>query len=128
MKKTIKIILSLVITTALLCTTAFAATPRWKNVLSINPSLSVSNGQYSSTVIGISGTTKIDCTLVLYEKNIFGLYSEVSRTSKTYYGGSYTFTGFYNLQSGKTYKLVTQATVTSNGYSEYVEDSEIKKV
>ena len=67
------------------------------------------------------------CTLVLYEKNWLGVYSEVSRSSSTYYGHTHTFSGTTNIKSGKTYKLVTTATVTRNGFSEDVSDTFEKK-
>ena len=75
----------------------------------------------------LSGTTKIDCTLVLYEKGLFGTYSEVSRSSSTYYGHTHEFSGTANIKSGTTYKLVTTATVTRNGSSETVSNTFEKK-
>lgn len=82
MKKFICIVLTVVL--ALSCMSAFAAeplssqeggtttqesiTPFWVNTLSIIPSISGSAGTYSCSINGVSGTTKISATLVLYEK------------------------------------------------------------
>lgn len=127
MKKYLRIIFGMVLAAALLCTTAFAVEARWSNVASIGPSISANDGCYLSVVNGLSGTTKIDCTLILYEKGWFGSYTEVARTSGVYYGPSHEFAGYYDIKSGTTYKLTTQATVTRNGVDEYVEYSFEKK-
>lgn len=84
MKKFICIVLTVVLT--LSCMSAFAAeplssqeggtttqesiTPFWVNTLSIIPSISGSAGTYSCSINGVSGTTKISATLVLYEKGL----------------------------------------------------------
>lgn len=93
MKKFICIVLTVVL--ALSCMSAFAAeplssqeggtttqesiTPFWVNTLSIIPSISGSAGTYSCSINGVSGTTKISATLVLYEKGWLGGYTEVAR-------------------------------------------------
>lgn len=74
MKKYLRIIFGMVLAAALLCTTAFAVEARWSNVASIGPSISANDGCYLSVVNGLSGTTKIDCTLILYEKGWFGWF------------------------------------------------------
>ena len=92
MKKFICIVLTVVL--ALSCMSAFAAeplssqeggtttqesiTPFWVNTLSIIPSISGSAGTYSCSINGVSGTTKISATLVLYEKGWLGGYTEKS--------------------------------------------------
>lgn len=92
MKKFICIVLTVVL--ALSCMSAFAAeplssqeggtttqesiTPFWVNTLSIIPSISGSAGTYSCSINGVSGTTKISATLVLYEKGWLGGYTEVA--------------------------------------------------
>ena len=99
MKKFICIVLTVVL--ALSCMSAFAAeplssqeggttaqesiTPFWVNTLSIIPSISGSAGTYSCSINGVSGTTKISATLVLYEKGWLGGYTEVARTSQPHH-------------------------------------------
>lgn len=122
MKKKLCALLAVILTATFLATTALAAEPRWTNVTLINPAIS-ENGSYASTVSCVSGTSKIECTMVLYQKGLFGTYSEVSRSSDIYYGDTYRFTGHYNIQSGKTYKLTTTVIATCNGVSEEVSTS-----
>ena len=119
MKKIVSIFISVALT-AVLCVTAFAAQPRWKNVIAISPTISAASKTYTSYIVAVQDTTKIECTLVLYEKGLFGNYTEVDRTSSTYYGFRHEFSGSYDIKSGKTYKLTTTITVTANGTSETV--------
>ena len=134
MKKFICIVLTVVL--ALSCMSAFAAEPLssqeggttaqesittfWVNTLSIIPSISGSAGTYSCSINGVSGTTKISATLVLYEKGWLGGYTEVARTSHTTYSASFFKSDSYSFSSGKTYKLEVSGTVTRNGYAEPV--------
>lgn len=120
MKKTFKLLLAFVLLACMLCVPAFAATPRWETVASISPSMSAGDGAYTSYIIGLNGTTKIECTLTLYEKGLFGNYKQVAQTSSTYYGQQHEFIGYYAIKSGTTYKLNTTATVTCNGVTETV--------
>ena len=94
-------------------TSVFAAEARWRNVTKITPIILASTNTYSSVINGLEGTTKIDCTLILYEKNPSGTYSE--------------FSGTANIKSGTTYKLETIATVTCNGSDETVSTTFEKK-
>lgn len=116
MKKATRFILVSLIIFSLCVCTVFAVQPRWVNTARIAPNITQNN--YYATVEGLSGTTKIACTLVLYQKGLFGSYSEVARTSNTYYGSVHTFSGSYTVTSGKTYKLEVTAVVTRNGTSE----------
>ena len=127
MKIILKTALSIVLVVTFLCTTAVAVEPRWSNVASISPTISANDACYTSAITGLSGTTKIDCTLILYEKGFFGSYTEVSRTTEVYYGQVHEFVGYYSIKSGTIYKLTTQATVTRDGKDEYVEYSFEKK-
>ena len=108
-------------------TSVFAAEARWRNVTKITPIILASTNTYSSVINGLEGTTKIDCTLILYEKNQSGTYSEISRCSSTSYGQKGTFSGTANIKSGTTYKLETIATVTCNGSDETVSTTFEKK-
>lgn len=124
MKKISSALLAVVLLFCFLACTAFAVELRWANTTSISPNISSST--YYATVTGVSGTTKIACTLVLSKKGIFGTYSEVARTSSTYYGNEHTFSGSYAAVSGKTYKIDVTAVVTSNGKSETATSSFVK--
>ncbi len=57
-------------------TSVFAAEARWRNVTKITPIILASTNTYSSVINGSEGTTKIDCTLILYKKNPSGTYSK----------------------------------------------------
>ena len=127
MKKRLCAVLVTLLALMMCATSAFAAEMRWRNVASLSPSISAGDGRYTCEVYGLSGTTKIDCTLVLYEKSWLGTYSEVSRSSSTYYGQVHEFSGRTNIKSGTTYKLVTTATVTRNGSAETVSSTFEKK-
>ena len=120
MKKGLSLVLVFVFAFAMLTIPALAVSTRWANILTITPHISQSDGEYSCTVTGVPGTTKIECTMVLHEKGFFG-YHEVARTSDVGYSISERFEGTYNIKAGKTYKLVITVTVTSNGTSETAE-------
>lgn len=118
MKKVLSLILVAVLMAAL-AVPAFAAEPRWANVSSIAPSLT--SGTYSSTVTGVSGTTKIVGQLILFERDSYGDYVEVARTGKTtVYSSTGRFSGSYALKSGTSYRLTTLADVTVGGVTESV--------
>lgn len=123
MKNALRIILALFLAATLLSTTVFAVQARWANVNSITPKFFGGSDHYSCIIEGRSGTSKIECTLTLYEKSENGNYIEVSHVSETCYTYRYTFVGYYNIKQGKTYKLVTEATVTCNGTAEDVSSS-----
>ena len=106
MKKKLWAVLVAFVALTVFATSAFAVV-RWRNVASIYPGISAGDNSYTCEISCLSGTTKIDCTLVLYEKGLFGTYSEVSRSSSTYYGHTHEFSGTANIKSGTTYKLVT---------------------
>ena len=120
MKKILRSILAVALLLGIVSTTAFAVQPRWENVASISPSMSASDGSYTSAIIALEGTTKIECTLTLYERGFWGNYKQVDQTSGTYYGPRHEFIGYYDIKSGTTYKLNTTATVTCNGVTETV--------
>lgn len=107
----------------ILSVTVFAAQPRWKNVSTYAMSISPDKDCYSISIIGNQGTTKIDCTLTLYEKTWYGTYKELSHIAETYYGQSNTFYGYCDISAEKTYKLVAEFTVTCNGVAEDVSGS-----
>lgn len=120
MRKTLRIILAIFLVVTLLSTTVFAVQDRWANVCSITPRVSGGYDHYSCIVEGQPGTTKIACTLTLYEESENGDFIEVSYASETCYTHRHTFVGYYNVKRGKTYKLVTEVTVTCNGIAEDV--------
>lgn len=68
MKKFLRSLLAITLLLGIVSTTALAAEPRWRNVASISPSMSAYDGSYTSAIIALEGTTKIECTLTLYER------------------------------------------------------------
>ena len=120
MKKFLRSLLAITLLLGIVSTTALAAEPRWRNVASISPSMSAYDGSYTSAIIALEGTTKIECTLTLYDKGFFGNYTQVSQVSETYNGPRHEFVGYYAIKSGTTYKLNTTAKVTRNGVTETV--------
>ena len=81
MKKFLRSLLAITLLLGIVSTTALAAEPRWRNVASISPSMSAYDGSYTSAIIALEGTTKIECTLTLYEKGFFGNYTSLVRHS-----------------------------------------------
>ena len=87
MKKFLRSIVSVFLLLGIVSnTTALAISPRWSTVSSISPSMSAADGSYSSAIIGLEGTTKIECTLTLYEKGFWGNYTQVDQVRNTYFG------------------------------------------
>lgn len=133
MKKLLSLALIAILVFAL-STVAFAApnefsiAPRWTNTSQITPDISKSASNYSAYVIAYTGTTKIGCTMVLFEKGFWGGYTEVSRSSQTSNLSTDLFIASYTYTSGKTYKLEVTTVVTRNGTSETVTVSTEKKV
>ncbi len=120
MKKTLRSMIVVVLLLCTLCMPALAVEPRWETVASISPTMSAEDGTYTSFIIGLEGTTKIECTLTLYEKGFWGNYTQVDQVRNTYFGQMHEFIGHYDIKSGTTYKLNTTATVTCNGVTETV--------
>ena len=77
MKKKLWAVLVAFVALTVFATSAFAAV-RWRNVASIYPGISAGDNSYTCEISCLSGTTKIDCTLVLYEKGLFGTYVELA--------------------------------------------------
>lgn len=120
MKKILRRFLAVALLLGVVSTTALAMEPRWSHVASISPSMSAYDGNYTSDRIGIDGTTKIECTLTLYEKGFFGNYKQVAQTTGTYNGPRHEVIGYYSIESGTIYKRNTTAKVTRNGVTETV--------
>lgn len=120
MKRFLAVILVIIFTLIISSATVLATEPRWANIISITSNIAVSSDSYSTTIEGLAGTTKIKCTLVLYEKNWLGVEHEVSRTSDTYYGQIHEFVGQYDMSASRKYVLKTTATVTTNGVDETI--------
>lgn len=131
MKKLVSILLSLVLV-GCLSVGVFAAspdagiTPYWTNTSMIAPSISPASGNYSANIVGNPGTTKISCTMVLYEKGFFG-YKEVSRKSGSVDEPAAFFFESYSFSSGKTYLLEVSSTVRIAGVDETANISFEKK-
>ena len=94
--------------------------------LSTLASPQVTTATHVKSVVSLA-QPKLIAPLFFMKKGLFGTYSEVSRSSSTYYGHTHEFSGTANIKSGTTYKLVTTATVTRNGSSETVSNTFEKK-
>ncbi len=123
MKKLLRIVALAVLLSLVLSASAFAAQPRWTNIASISSNIDKIGDYYSCLINGNPGTIRIVCTLVLYEKNWLGQYTEVSRTSSSHNGPSHQFIGYYDMDTSKTYKLTINAVVVCNGSKETFSDS-----
>lgn len=124
----IAILVFTVSTAAFAASNEFGISPRWTNTSLITPDISNAASNYSADVIGYTGTTKIDCTMILYEKGWFGSYTEVSRNNQIANQSVKTFVANYTYTSGKTYRLEVTTVVTRNGTSETVTVFTEKKV
>jgi len=84
---------------------------------------------FSCTMLPVKAVREAVITTLIewHDKFVSIIYSEVSRSSSTYYGHTHEFSGTANIKSGTTYKLVTTATVTRNGSSETVSNTFEKK-
>lgn len=84
---------------------------------------------FSCTMLPVKALREAVITTLIewHDKFVSIIYSEVSRSSSTYYGHTHEFSGTANIKSGTTYKLVTTATVTRNGSSETVSNTFEKK-
>lgn len=120
-KKLLVVFLATLMCMSVLAIPVFAATPRWTNANSITTSFSPENDAYKVIVDGVTGTTKIEITASLKEKNIFGIYVEKDTTSGTYYSRSATLTGDYDMSTSKDYKVTAVVKVTANGVTETIE-------
>ncbi len=111
---------------AIICISAIAipteaVTPRWTNTNAVTTAPYPNSDYYMVHVVGIDGTTKIEITATLKEKNIFGIYVEKDTTSGTYYSQTARMTGDYDMNPNKDYKVTAVIYVTANGYREKVE-------
>ncbi len=120
MKKFLRSLLAITLLLGIVSTTALAAEPRWRNVASISPSMSAYDGSYTSAIIALEGTTKIECTLTLYEKGFSETIRRYLRSVRLTTVPRHEFVGYYAIKSGTTYKLNTTAKVTRNGVTETV--------
>lgn len=84
---------------------------------------------FSCTMLPVKAVREAVITTLIewHDKFVSIIYSEVSRSSSTYYGHTHEFSGTANIKSGTTYKLVTTATITRNGSSETVSNTFEKK-
>lgn len=133
MKKIIAGFVSLMLT-LIVATTTLAAPPQkaqlqWTNVFSMTPTIYAQTDEYACEIYALEGTTRIDCTIKLYEESTPGtnLFILKSSLSDTYNGSQHIFRGYYDIKEGLRYKIVVDATVTRNGYAEPVSLSWIKQ-
>lgn len=133
MKKVIAGLLSFILT-ALIATTALAAPPQtvqpmWKNVISVTPTIYASTDEYACEIYAIEGTSRIACTLTLYEEKSPGSDAFIYKSSltDTYNGSQHIFRKSCAIEEGLRYKIVVSASVTRNGYAEPISLSWIKQ-
>lgn len=119
--KIISIILATIVCLSVLAIPVSAATPRWANANSINVNIDPAGDLYKVMVEGVTGTTKIEISATLKEKNILGIYVEKNTASGTYYSRSATLTGYYDMSTSKDYKVSATIYVTTNGVREKIE-------
>ena len=125
MKKILRLIWLVLLAAIVLSTTVFAVQPRWENAQTLI--LDIGSTNYSCTIDGKMGTTKMECTMTLYEQDWLGNRTEVAHYSGTYNGRYHVFTGYYNIQSGKTYILTMDGSVTCNNVTEPISKTTERK-
>lgn len=129
MRKNILRLASAILFICCLCVSVSAAvvepvTPLWDNtdMLYCNISFSGSNGTVMCDISAISSTTSIEGTLTLYEDNV-ELESWEIDTDSSYVTVIESFSGV----KGSTYRLVLDAEVVANGYTEPLDYSVSKR-
>ena len=120
-KKFMSVFMAAIICLSVLVIPVSAATPRWANANSINTTIDSTNDLYKVIVNGVEGTTKIEISATLKEKNILGIYVDKHTSSGTYYSRSATLTGYYDMSTSKDYKVSAVIYVTANGVREKIE-------
>ena len=100
-----------------------APVPFWENASSILVDLQFTNGKgtLSTSVIGITGTTNINGSVVLERLNANGTYSRVTSWDNLRATGNIFLWGTdYYVARGHTYRMTVTATVIRNGISETI--------
>ena len=120
-KKFMAVFLAAIVCLSVLVIPASAATPRWANANAVNTNIDSSSDIYKVIVDGVPGTTKIEISATLKEKNILGIYVDKHTSSGTYYSRSATLTGYYDMSTSKDYKVSAVVYVTANGVREKIE-------
>lgn len=120
-KKFMAAFLAAIVCLSVLVIPVSAATPRWANANAVNTNIDSSSDIYKVIVDGVPGTTKIEISATLKEKNILGIYVDKHTSSGTYYSRSATLTGYYDMSTSKNYKVSAVIYVTANGVREKIE-------
>lgn len=120
-KKFMAVFLAAIVCLSVLVIPVSAATPRWANANAVNTNIDSSSDIYKVIVDGVPGTTKIEISATLKEKNILGIYVDKHTSSGTYYSRSATLTGYYDMSTSKNYKVSAVIYVTANGVREKIE-------
>ena len=120
-KKFMAVFLAAIVCLSVLVIPVSAATPRWANANAVNTNIDSSSDIYKVIVDGVPGTTKIEISATLKEKNILGIYVDKHTSSGTYYSRSATLTGYYDMSTSKDYKVSAVIYVTANGVREKIE-------
>lgn len=120
-KKIVSIILTIIVCLSVLAVPAFAMSPRWANAYIVDPVFDKNSDRYQVYVNGKEGTTKIEISATLKEKNILGIYVNKHTSSGTYHGRTATLTAHYDMDTNKDYKVTTVVNITRNGVIETIE-------
>lgn len=103
-----------------------APAPSWQHVSAISVGLQFNNGRgtLSASVIGLTGTTNINGSIVLEQLNANGTYTHVTSWNNLRASGNIFLWGtdFY-VARGYTYRMTVTATVVRNGTSETISQS-----
>lgn len=115
MSRVFALLLSMVIALSMsVCTFAEEAQPYNADATKIRAYIDDVNQSYSASVTAPSGTSKINMTATLYQKNLLG-YKEVDSMTASANGNFCSKSKAYAFQSGKNYKLEVTAEVYSGG-------------
>ncbi len=128
MKKVVSIILACIFLTISINNVVFAASndnqiisPYWENVSSITGYVDKNEGVFWAMISGYSGVTKITVTATLYYKNSSNRWVEIP-TDWEYSVNSASLNIYeeFDANPGTTYKVVLEADVYANGYTESI--------
>ncbi len=117
----IAFVLSIAACVSLFVVPACAVQPRWTNANFITLAPAPDYDEYLVQVQAVEGTTKIEITATLKEKNIFGVYVDKDTESGTFYSETARLVGTYDMNPNKDYKVTAVVYVTANGYREKIE-------
>ena len=96
--------------------------PYYDNPVALTAGVSYAGQNYYGSVSAPVGTSQINMTVTLYQKNLLG-YKELDSMSKTVYTRACNKTKSYGINSEKTYKVKIDAEVCVDGSWETISES-----